>query len=128
MNKKIIELSSVSFRYKKRRTLLEDLNLSLECGRIHGLLGKNGEGKSTLMKLIGGLLFSQKGKISALGYQPEKRQSELLREIYFLPEELPSFSVSIKNFEKMHAPFYPNFSTEQFNAYLKEFDIESKEG
>ena len=50
----------------------------------------------------------------------------MLREIFFLPEELPQLTLSIENYEKVYAPFYPNFSSERFNSYLKEFDIENK--
>jgi ABC-2 type transport system ATP-binding protein len=50
----------------------------------------------------------------------------MLQEIFFLPEELPQLTLSIENYEKVYAPFYPNFSTVQFNEYLKEFDIDNK--
>jgi ABC-2 type transport system ATP-binding protein len=102
------------------------LSLKLEAGRIHGLLGKNGEGKSTLLKLISGLDFPKAGSIETLGFNPVKRSPEMLQEIFFLPEELPQLALSIQNYEKVYAPFYPNFNAEQFNGYLKEFDIENK--
>jgi ABC-2 type transport system ATP-binding protein len=107
--------------------LLTNLDLQVSPGHIHGLLGKNGEGKSTLLKLIAGLIFPQKGKIEVMGFTPKKRNPEMLREIYFFPEELPVFSLSIAAFEKVHAPFYPRFGSEQFNRYLKEFEISSKD-
>jgi len=50
----------------------------------------------------------------------------MLQEIFFLPEELPQITLSIENYEKVYAPFYPKFDTGQFNNYLKEFDIENK--
>jgi ABC-2 type transport system ATP-binding protein len=61
-----------------------------------------------------------------MGFKPEKRQPEMLQEIFFLPEELPQLTLSIENYEKVYAPFYPNFNTTQFNDYLKEFEIENK--
>jgi len=70
--------------------------------------------------------FPQGGSIETLGFNPVKRYPEMLQEIFFLPEELPQITLSIANYEKVYAPFYPNFSTEQFNNYLKEFDIENK--
>lgn len=123
----IINFEKVDFRYSKRIPLLSGIDLNLKPGHIHGLLGKNGEGKSTLLKLISGLLFPQKGNMNVMGLAPQKRYPELLQDIYFLTEELPVFSLSIKNFEKVYAPFYPKFSREQFNHYLKEFNIDSKE-
>ncbi|MBV5343027.1 ATP-binding cassette domain-containing protein, partial [bacterium] len=51
---------------------------------------------------------------------------EMLQEIFFLPEELPQITLSIENYEKVYAPFYPNFSSEQFSEYLREFDVDNK--
>jgi ABC-2 type transport system ATP-binding protein len=123
----IIHFEKVDFSYSKKRPLLSDLDLQIRPGHIHGLLGKNGEGKTTLLKLVAGLLFPQKGSIEVLGFEPRRRKPEMLRDIYFLPEELPFSSLSIRNFEKVYAPFYPNFHAGQFNDFLKEFDIHSKE-
>jgi len=126
MNNSMIEIKNVDFSYTKNTKLLTGLSLNLETGRIHGLLGKNGEGKSTLLKLISGLVFPFKGDINVMGFEPLKRLPEMLQEIYFLPEELPQLTLSIENFEQVYAPFYPNFSKEQFNQYLKEFEIDTK--
>jgi ABC-2 type transport system ATP-binding protein len=126
MNKSMINIQNLEFSYSKQTSLLSNLNLQLEAGRIHGLLGKNGEGKSTLLKLISGLVFPKQGEVNVMGFEPKERHPEMLQEIFFLPEELPQLTLSIENYEKVYAPFYPNFSSEQFNAYLKEFDIENK--
>ncbi|HEY5590186.1 MAG TPA: ABC transporter ATP-binding protein [Paludibacter sp.] len=122
----MVDVRNVTFSYTRKTELLSNLSLKLEAGHIHGLLGKNGEGKSTLLKLISGLDFPKAGSIETLGFNPVKRHPEMLREIFFLPEELPQFTLSIKNYEKLYAPFYPHFSSEQFNNYLKEFEIENK--
>ncbi len=122
----MVNIQNVTFSYSKRAELLSNLSLQLEPGRIHGLLGKNGEGKSTLLKLISGLVFPTSGTIDTMGFVPEKRFPEMLQEIYFLPEELPLLTLSIQNYENVYAPFYPKFSAEQFNNYLKEFDITDK--
>lgn len=126
MNKVMIDIKNVDFSYSRNTKLLLDLSLQLETGRIHGLLGKNGEGKSTLLKLISGLVFPLKGTIDVMGFIPQKRLPEMLQEIFFLPEELPQLTLSIDNYEKVYAPFYPNFNSEQFNQYLKEFEIDNK--
>ena len=123
----MIHLEKVDFSYNSRVKLLSDVNLQIEPGHIHGLLGKNGEGKSTLLKLIAGLLFPQKGKIEVMDFTPSKRRPEMLQDIYFLPEILPDQTLSIARFEKVYAPFYPNFSSSLFDDYLKEFEISSKD-
>ena len=123
----IIKFKNVDFSYVKKAPLLTNLDLQVTPGHIHGLLGKNGEGKSTLLKLISGLLFPKKGEIEVMGFTPQKRKPEMLRDIFFLPEELPVFSLKIADFQKAYAPFYPNFSAGQFDNYLKEFEIPSKD-
>ena len=123
----MIHFEKVDFSYSSKVKLLSDVSLQFEQGHIHGLLGKNGEGKSTMLKLIAGLLFPQRGKIEVMDFTPCKRNPEMLRDIYFLPEELPQYALSITQFEKVYAPFYPNFSTSLFDACLKEFEIPSKD-
>ena len=123
----MIHFENVDFSYNSRVKLLSDVSLQIKPGHIHGLLGKNGEGKSTMLKLIAGLLFPQKGKINVMDFVPCKRNPEMLRDIYFLPEELPEYLLSIARFEQVYVPFYPNFSASIFDACLKEFEIPSKD-
>ena len=123
----MIQFKEVDFSYSSKVKLLTNLNLRFEPGRIHGLLGKNGEGKSTLLKLVAGLLFPKRGKVKVMNFTPGKRNPEMLRDIYFLPEELPHHTLSIARFEQVYAPFYPNFSATLFDNCLKEFEIPSKD-
>jgi ABC-2 type transport system ATP-binding protein len=123
----IVNIQQVDFCYNPRQPLLADLNLQLDGGHIHGLLGKNGEGKSTLLKLVAGLVFPQRGSIATLGFAPQKRLPEMLRDIFFFAEEMPTYKLSIRRFEQVYAPFYPKFSAEQFDSNLREFSIPSKE-
>ena len=123
----MIHFEKTDFSYSPKVKLLSDVNLQLKPGYIHGLLGKNGEGKSTILKLIAGLLFPQKGKIEVMDFAPCKRNPEMLQDIYFLPEELPQHALSIARFEQVYAPFYPKFNASLFDACLKEFEISSKD-
>ena len=126
MTNEIINIENVAFSYKKNQPLLESINLKMEYNRIYGLLGKNGEGKSTLLKLISGLSFPQSGQISVMGFNPQKRNPAFLQEVFFLTEELPQIHLSAADYEKVYAPFYPKFSSELFNKLLLEFEIDSR--
>ena len=77
----MINIQNVTFSYSKKSGLLSDINLNIGEGRIHGLLGKNGEGKSTLLKLISGLVFPQSGKIFTFGENPVKRNPSMNRAV-----------------------------------------------
>lgn len=126
MTNEIIHIENVDFSYKKNQPLLQSIDLNMEYNRIYGLLGKNGEGKSTLLKLISGLSFPQMGQIDVMGFTPQKRNPAFLQEVFFLTEELPQIHLSPADYEKVYAPFYPKFSSELFNKLLVEFEIDSK--
>ena len=119
-------LKEISFGYKKNKVLFSDLSLEMSAGHIYGLLGKNGAGKTTLLKITSGLLFAKSGEVKTLGYKPSDRKVEMLREIYFLGEELYIPPLTINEYVKVYAPFYPNFNRKQFDNYLQQFEIESK--
>lgn len=119
----MIHLDRVSFGYSKRKKLFEDLTMKLEPGHIYGLLGKNGAGKSSLLRNMAGLLYPLEGKIEVAGYEPRKRQPAFLQDLFFIPEEIYLPSVTMQQYLNTFAPFYPHFNEEQFNSYIGEFDI-----
>jgi ABC-2 type transport system ATP-binding protein len=123
----MIEFKNISFGYRKKSTLFSDLDLELSAGHVYGLLGKNGAGKTTLLKIMSGLLFAKTGEVTTLGFNPAYRKVGMLQDIYFLGEEMYIPALTIKEYVKVYAPFYPNFSNEQFDNYLQQFEIESKE-
>jgi ABC-2 type transport system ATP-binding protein len=118
----MIDIKNLHFGYKKRK-VFNGLTLSLQAGHIYGLLGKNGTGKSTLLRSIAGLLFPREGTIEVMGYVPRKRQPGFLQSVFMVAEEFYLPDVSVDKFVKLNAAFYPNFSLEQFAQYLKDFDI-----
>lgn len=118
----MIHIKDLHFSYKKKK-VFNGLSLSLQAGHIYGLLGKNGTGKSTLLRNIAGLLFPHQGTLDVMGYNPSKRQPAFLQNIFIVAEEFYLPDVRVDKFVKLNAPFYPNFNAEQFQQYLKEFDI-----
>ena len=124
MNTRMIEVENLSFSYGKRRVrVLEDFSMNLDQGSVYGLLGKNGTGKSTLLYLMAGLLRPQTGTILYKGVDVKKRYPDTLQDMFLVPEEFALPNVSLKQYVKLHAPFYPNFSDELLNACLRDFDM-----
>jgi ABC-2 type transport system ATP-binding protein len=119
----MIQLDQVSFGYERNKELFKRLSLHLEAGHVYGLLGKNGAGKSSLIRTIAGLLYPTKGKIEVGGFEPRKRQPAFLQEIYFLPEEIHLPAVSIERYLSVMTPFYPRFDAGKFWLFINEFDI-----
>jgi ABC-2 type transport system ATP-binding protein len=124
--KRIIDIQELHFHYKRQTQLITDFSLQLRTGKIHGLFGKKGEGKTTLLKLISGLLFPLSGQINVLGFQPGGRKTKMLEEIFFLPEDIQNSSLGIEEFESIYAPFYPNFSSTSFYIYLNDFILDPR--
>lgn len=124
MNTRMIEVENLSFRYGKRRAkVLEDFSMNLDQGSVYGLLGKNGTGKSTLLYLMAGLLRPQTGTILYKGVDVKKRFLDTLQDMFLVPEEFALPNVSLKQYVKLNAPFYPHFSDELLNACLRDFDM-----
>ena len=121
----MITINDLSFKYGKKE-VLNDISMKLEAGKIYGLLGENGVGKTTLLKIISGLQKPWKGSCSVFGEDPFKRTPSFLSRIFYLPEELEfiQHDYSISYFAKINAPFYPKFDKEKFESILKEFEVE----
>lgn len=126
----MITIKNLSFFYKKNNLVLDNINCNLQEGRIYGLLGKNGVGKTTLLHLIAGLKFPKLGTITFESKEkstiPKARKVDFLQDIFFLNEEMPESNFTIKQMEKYNSVFYPKFSVEDFDNYLREFEIEDK--
>ena len=124
----MIQLENVEFGYDKNRKLFNGVNWQLEPSHLYGLLGRNGAGKTTLLKIMTGLLFPQAGESLIDGEPAHKRIAKQLSDVYFLQEEIYVPHLKIQQFEAAFAPFYPNFSHEQFTEYLREFEMDNMLG
>ncbi|GEP94440.1 ABC transporter ATP-binding protein [Chitinophaga cymbidii] len=119
----MISLQHLHFSYRKGRPVLDDVSLSLRPGRIYGLLGRNGAGKSSLLYNICGLLFPQSGKSEVIGFDPSKREPSFLQQIYLLPEVFRLPDMDIAQYLQLFTPFYPAFDHSGFHQYLEVFEI-----
>lgn len=119
----MIECNELTFSYSRKHRVLDNINLTLQPGHIYGLLGKNGEGKSTLLKLISGLLIPNEGSCRLWNLDVKYRPVELLQKL-FLVQENPAFpDVSVNEYFKMYAPFYPLFNHQTLKNCLDSFEI-----
>lgn len=118
----MINIQNLHFSYKKKK-VFDNLNLQLTPGHIYGLLGKNGTGKSTLLKNVAGLLFPRKGAVTVNGFVPGKRDPEFLKDVFMVPEEFYLPNIPLSEFVKIESPFYPRFSESQLQTYLRDFDV-----
>ena len=120
----MITIENLDFAYSKQK-VFENINLSFEEGCIYGLLGQNGVGKTTLLKLITGLQNADKGRCIIDGKIPFEREPEFLEDIFFLPEEViaPSDSTP-ERYVKTTGMFYPNYDHELFVSLMDEMNVD----
>ena len=108
-----------SFGDKK---VLKDINLVIPRGKIIGLLGKNGMGKSTLIKLINDLLTPTSGKILINGKEVGVESKKI---ISYLPERTYlDKSMTVENVIKYFEEFYEDFSSRKAKKLLKDLDLD----
>ncbi len=121
----MLQVENISFSYGRRKPeVLSDFSFSLEKGRVYGLLGKNGVGKSTLLYLMCGLLTPKHGRVMYHGLNVRRRLPETLRDMFLVPEEFDLPAVSLVQFVELNSPFYPNFSKEDMMTYLHLFEMD----
>lgn len=121
----MITAENLSFTYRKsKRAVLHDFSLSLEKGRVYGLLGKNGAGKSTLLYLMTGLLTPRHGRVVFHDTDVRRRLPVTLRDMFLVPEEFDLPPVSLVSYIELNSVFYPRFSKEDMMKYLHYFEME----
>ena len=119
----MIHVQGLEFGYKRSRKVFRGLGLELGQGSITGLLGRNGEGKTTLLKLLTGQLLRQSGQLEVLGHDPKRRQVPFLQQVYLLPEEVTVPSISIAKFFEVNGAFYPNYDAALGRELLQIFSL-----
>ncbi|MBQ5930710.1 MAG: ABC transporter ATP-binding protein [Tidjanibacter sp.] len=121
----MITIERLKFAYHRGGWLFRDFSLSLTEGHIVGLLGANGTGKSTLLKLICGMLSSLEGEVLLCGAPTAERKVEQMGRLMVVPEEFQLPNITIESYAKANAPFYPNFDYGQLEEALKAFEVDT---
>lgn len=120
----MIKITNLNYSYDGYSNVIRNINLTLHEGHIYGLLGANGVGKTTLIKILSGLLYSSEESCKVDDINPFKRKIELQRDMFLFDEEPISHSFSIVSMAKSLAPLYPNFDWQDFQNMLKELKVD----
>jgi len=107
-----------------RTGALDQIDLTIEAGRIVGLLGPNGSGKTTLIKLANGLLTPTKGEILIDGHKPGVETKKI---VSYLPDRisLPEW-MSTEDLQNYYADFFTDFRKDAAKRMLEELAIDTK--
>ena len=101
---------------------LNNVNLSIESGKIIGLLGPNGSGKTTFIKLLNGLLKPTEGEIFIDGQNPGVETKKI---VAYLPDKnYLDNSKTVKAILQLFADFYDDFDLEKAQNMLKDLGID----
>lgn len=107
------------------KNVLKDVNLTIPRGKIIGLLGKNGTGKSTLIKLINDLLTPTSGKILVNGKEIGVESKKI---ISYLPERTYlDKSMTVDKVIEYFEGFYDNFDSKKARKLLKDLDLDTNQ-
>lgn len=120
----MIRFENYDFYYQSKKYLYKDLTMDLVEGKIYGLFGKNGIGKTTLLKAMSGLGFPKSGTIKVDEFVPENRQPDFLSHVFYVPDEFGLPRLTAKVYVHIYSSYYPNFSEEDFYSYLKSFKVD----
>lgn len=120
----VFELKNVTKKYGKK-TALDNVSLSLPKGQIVGLLGPNGSGKTTMLKLAAGLLKPTSGEISVCGFKPGAESKDLVA--YQSDKVYLNDWMNVIDLMKMHSDFFTNFKEDKALGMLKDLGIDPKD-
>ncbi len=121
----VVDVCKLSRRFGKTQAL-DDVTLRVEPGRVYGLVGANGQGKTTLIKHLLGLLRAQEGSVRVFGLDPVTHPVNVLQRIGYLSEErdLPEW-MRIDELLRYTGAFHPNWDSSYAEELLSKFRLDS---
>jgi len=116
----LLECKNISKKFEDKE-ILKNINLTLPKGKIIGLLGKNGTGKSTLIKLINDLLTPTTGEILINGENISTNTKKIISKL--TERKFLDKSMTIKEVIKFFSEFYNDFDEKKARQLLKDLDL-----
>ena len=121
--KKMITINNLDFSYKNV-AVFKNISLEFKKGNIYGLLGENGVGKTTMLKIISGLQFPKNGTCVVDDFIPSERNPYFLQNIFYLPEEVITEDTTPEKFINKIGVFYPRYDHAYFLNLMKELEVD----
>ena len=116
-----ISVAGLTRRYRGQLAL-DQVTVDLEPGSITGLLGRNGAGKTTFLRIVAGHEFASAGTVTVLGASPAENEA-VLRQMIFVREGQAYPDFRVRQVVRAASWFYPNWSHELAGALLDEFSL-----
>lgn len=120
----MITINNLDFSYKNA-AVFKNISLEFKEGNVYGLLGENGVGKTTLLKIISGLQFPKSGTCMIDDFIPSERNPYFLQNIFYLPEEVITEDTTPEKFINKLGVFYPRYDHSYFLNLMKELEVDA---
>ena len=101
-----IEAQNLVKSYDGKRNAVDDITFSVRKGEIYGLLGKNGAGKSTTIKILTTLIDPTSGSVNVLGYSPQKHPLQIKKRIGVVQQAESFDFTTVENNLKVYATLW----------------------
>lgn len=118
-----VSVNQLEFAYRRDLPVLSNLSFDLPAGSIAGLMGANGTGKSTLLKLLNGSLFPCRGDVAIWQQVPSGRTLNVLQQIFTVPEEVQLPNSTPGAFLRSYRRFYRDFDQSLFERALQRLEV-----
>lgn len=117
----MIRIEKLGFSYGQV-PVLKNITMNLEPGKIYGLLGENGVGKTTLLTLLAGLKKPLQGSIDIDGSAPYSRAPQVLENQFYLADEMLPVPMKAAEYAQITGEFWPNYKQDTFEEIMELFE------
>ncbi len=117
----MIRIEKLGFSYGQV-PVLKNITMNLEPGKIYGLLGENGVGKTTLLTLLAGLKKPLQGSIDIDGSAPYSRAPQVLENQFYLADEMLPVPMKAAEYARITGEFWPNYKQDTFEEIMELFE------
>ena len=117
----MIRINDLGFSYGEK-TVLKHIGMNLEEGKIYGLLGENGVGKTTLLTLLSGLKKPQVGSIDIDSHNPFDREPSFLTEQFYLSDDVNAANMKASAYASNYGKFWERFDMAKFLEIMEVFE------
>lgn len=119
-----VEIKNLT-KYYGRTCALNGIDLTIESGKIYGLLGKNGAGKTTMLNLITNRLFPTEGTIFIDGEAVLENDKALGKVFYMTEKNLYPDTMKVRDMFKWTKSFYPKFDLDYAAELCQKFKLDT---
>ena len=126
MTKTVLQVKDLHKKFKDFE--IKHISFSLEAGYIMGFIGRNGSGKTTIMKLIQNVVVKNAGTVTICGYDNRNQEIKAKNEIGFVADDCPFVKTfSLYENAELFGKYYKNFDKERFSSLLSRFGLEGNQ-